>query len=454
MKLKNKEKSKILTAVILFFGFLITAIIVVNTAIWNYYRYQGVTTTAGIIYLGIILEIIFIFAAALFMYFISFKQARIIQSGLKKMQQDGQYKFPELLGSWNDVSQCLNKMAKSLTGTISMMDQLIKDLPVAVVAVNSSGKVIISNHLAKQLFYYQDSLSACSCITKLLDRTIHKEKPIKDYNYQIKTAADENKQLMINTEVIRGADGSCCGAVLIAYDVTEHKQLLDQMQQAEKLSMITELATGIAHEIKNPLTTSRGLMQILENRFDKKDIARQHIKVAIDEMEHINLIINELESLSQQNTTNLSFSQIEKVLDDISLLLDGQAVCKNITVEKYYQPDLPLAVIDVVQMKQVFLNLGVNALNSMSDGGRLIITAAFNANSNEFEISFNDNGSGISKEHINKIFNPFYTTAEDSTGLGLTVCYQIVKRHGGRIEVQSQKNKGSVFTVYLPAVNN
>ena len=391
----------------------------------------------------------------LFICLISSKQARIIQNGLKKIQQDSRYRFPELLGNWNTVSSCLNKMSQSLTDTMSMMDQLIKDLPVAVVAVNSSGEIIISNYLAKQLFQcHQDDLSRCSGITKLLNWTTHKEKPIKDYNYQIENTPGENKQLMINTEVIRDADGSCCGAVLIAYDVTEHKQLLDQMQQAEKLSMITELATGIAHEIKNPLTTARGLMQVLETRFDKEDIARQHIKIAINEMDHINLIINELESLSQQNTTNLSFSQIEKVLDDISLLLDGQAVCKNITVEKHYQSDLPLAVIDVAQMKQVFLNLGLNALNAMPNGGRLIITAAFNANNNEFEISFKDNGVGISKEHINKIFNPFYTTAEDNTGLGLTVCYQMVKHHGGRIDVQSEKNKGSVFTVYLPAVNN
>lgn len=385
-------------------------------------------------------------------------QVKVIYQGLNKLAVDPNYRLPKMYGKWGNVAEYVNQLADSLISTRNLMDKVINQLPVAVVAVDKAGKLIMCNPAAKQLFQCkQCSWTAVAesknCPGHLLEWTLNTLNPVTNYDYSLETPENDTKQVLINTELIRGTDGDCIAALLTANDITSRQQMLEQMQQAEKLSMISELAAGVAHEIKNPLTSARGLLQFLSGCFKEENIARQHIKVALEGMDRINLIINELEQLSQPSKPILTFNQLEGLMDEILVLIESEAVYHNVTVERIYQLNLPLAVIDVTQMKQVFLNLGINAINAMPKGGKLIIRISYNAADNEFEISFKDNGVGMSKSEIKKIFDPFYTSKENSTGLGLTVCYQLVKNHGGRINVQSQKNKGSVFKIYLPAVN-
>ncbi|MBO8138086.1 MAG: hypothetical protein H0Z40_08115 [Desulfotomaculum sp.] len=142
------------------------------------------------------------------------------------------------------------------------------------------------------------------------------------------------------------------------------------------MSIISELVDGVAHEIKNPLTTTRGILQLLKENLSADNLTQRHISMALKETDKINDIIKELMLLSQPAKQNLTFTQIESVLDEVSLLIDSDAVFNNVTVKRTYQPNLPLAVMDVNQMKRVFLNLAVNAINAMPNGGILNISVA------------------------------------------------------------------------------
>lgn len=222
---------------------------------------------------------------------------------------------------------------------------------------------------------------------------------------------------------------------------------------SEKICIINELANGVAHEIKNPLTTTIGLLQLIKERNLEDKLLNQHIDVALEETSKINSIIKELMHISQPSRPDLTFTQIEFVLDEVSLLIDSDAVFNNVTVKRYYQPHLPLAVMDVNQIKRVFINLAVNAINAMPGGGLLEINVTYNQEQKKFKIDFKDNGKGISKTEIKKIFYPFYSDGNEKIGLGLTVSEQLVSKHGGQIKVTSEKGKGSIFTVHLPVVN-
>ncbi|MBM7855309.1 nitrogen-specific signal transduction histidine kinase [Desulfohalotomaculum tongense] len=339
-----------------------------------------------------------------------------------------------------------------------LMEQVISRLPVPVMVVERTGDIIMCNPEAKRVFQCLKCPPSApdeknNCPIQLLLETLSSKKPLTDYIYQFYLNDDEEKILLINTELISGLDDGIIGAVLIAYDITERKKVYEQMQQAEKISMISELAAGVAHEIKNPLTTTRGLLQLLAERFAGDKTAYQHIRVALKETEIINSIIKEMMLLSQPSKPNLTFTQIENVLDEVSVLIDSDAVFNNVTMERIYQPNLPLAVMDVTQMKQVFLNLALNAIGAMPNGGVLTINVAYNEQTNEFEITFKDNGTGIAGDDMKKIFYPFYSGKNDNVGLGLTMCYQVVNKHGGYITVKSKRNKGSTFTVYLPVIN-
>jgi len=336
------------------------------------------------------------------------------------------------------------------------MHAIIGDLPVVIVAVNKQGDVVYCNSAARQFFQCGRQCSIISqshkCPKHLLDWTISNNKNIKNYSCYIKLPEGETKQVLVNTQLNLKHDEIY--ALLTATDITSCQHVWNQWQQVEKTNMISTLASGVAHEIKNPLTSARGLMQLIISRFAEHDVARQHVRVALDELHRITVIINELEQLGQPTKPRLEFAQLNCLLDKTIVLIEGEATFHNVIVQRVYQPNLPLAIIDVTQMKQVFINLAINALKAMPKGGNLIIYVYYDSNEQEFIIQFKDTGIGIDKENLDKIFIPFYTTNYDGTGLGLSICHQLVHNHGGRLNVESELNKGTVVTLYLPAVNN
>lgn len=338
------------------------------------------------------------------------------------------------------------------------MSTIIGNLPVAVVAVKKQGDVIYCNSAARQLFQCNQQCSEASsqhnCPKSLLDWTINNKRNIKNYCYNIELPGGENNQILVSTELVSNGTDSKIAAILTATDITTSQQMWDHWQQAEKITMVSMLAAGVAHEIKNPLTSARGLLQLINNRFADQDEARQHVQVALEGLNRINIIINELEQLAQPTKPKLEFTQLEGLLEKIFMLIESEATYHNVVVQRIYQPNLPFAIIDVVQMKQVFLNLAINAFKAMPGGGKLIIYVNYDFSSHEFMIQFKDNGIGIDEKNLDKIFIPFYTTNDEGTGLGLSICHQLVQNHGGRLGVESELNRGTVVTLYLPVIND
>ncbi|MEG6615570.1 ATP-binding protein [Peptococcaceae bacterium 1198_IL3148] len=428
--------------------------ITTKTILW----FMGFRTDEAVFYLEIIILVSVLFVVLFVLQSIAYRRIKLIYQGLSKLNDNPSYRFNKLPGLWGEVTDGINKLVDKVADTKNLIDEVLSNLPVAVLVFDGEGNIVMCNPTARCLFQCQRCdnnrhSQQKKCPYKLLEWTITTGKPIRNYDYYLDLSDGEKKHLIINTEILYDTNESCVNVLLTATDITTRQQMWDQIQQTEKISMISELAAGVAHEIKNPLTSARGLLQLINNRFREDDVARQHIVVALESLDRINVIINEMEQLSLSTRDNLTFSQLEHLLEDISILLDGEAVCHNVTIIRNYQPNLPLAVLDVNQMKQVFLNLALNAINAMPTGGVLTINVSFHQDSNEFEINFCDNGVGMTKEEIQKIFNPFYSSCANNTGLGLTVCYQTIKSHGGRISVQSKSGEGSNFTIYLPTVN-
>lgn len=313
------------------------------------------------------------------------------------------------------------------------------------------------NSAARQLFHCFHQCSGnkkeYKCPKYLLDSTINKREIIRNYNYYIESPDGHAKQLLINSQWVDNSDNMDVLAVLTATDITISHQIWNQLQQTEKMAMVSTLAAGVAHEIKNPLTSARGLLQLLSNLFVDNKLVKQHVQVALEGLDRINLIINELEQLAQPTKPRLEFTQIEKLMEKTIVLIENEATYHKIMIERVFQSDLPFAVVDVDQMKQVFLNLLLNAIKAMPNGGKLAIYIEYQAGTQEFVIKFKDTGVGIEKENLSKIFTPFYTTSYEGTGLGLSICQQLVQSHGGRMDVKSEPNRGTVVTIFLPVIH-
>ena len=233
------------------------------------------------------------------------------------------------------------------------------------------------------------------------------------------------------------------------------KQHEQQMQQAEKLAAIGELASGIAHEIKNPLAGISAAIQVLSNELPLDASHQEVIDEIIQQLERLNK--NTKDFLSFARPAELKFLQgdINDVIRAVEFLIQKQAEQQKISIERELDSTILKIHMDPEQMQQVFLNISLNALQAMPEGGSLSIESRVSPNpENEHlrnvVISFLDTGNGIPEEQLRKIFNPFFTTKHRGTGLGLSISQNIVEQHGGHIKVVSDVGKGTRITIVLP----
>ncbi|MCM3705833.1 MULTISPECIES: PAS domain-containing sensor histidine kinase [Cytobacillus] len=230
-------------------------------------------------------------------------------------------------------------------------------------------------------------------------------------------------------------------------DITEKLEMEEQLRKSDTLNVIGELAAGIAHEIRNPMTALKGFIQLLEGSV--KEDHTMYFNVITTELNRIDSIINEFLILAKPQAVKFVEKDISQIMKETVDLLSAQAVLHNVQFRTYYEQNLPRVFCESNQMKKVFINIIKNAIEVMHKGG--YITVSIQKESDQkVHISIGDQGTGIPAHKIKKLGEPFYTTKERGTGLGLMVTYKIIEEHNGTIEVESKLGEGTVFHIYLP----
>ncbi|MBS4172299.1 ATP-binding protein [Bacillus sp. FJAT-49736] len=236
-------------------------------------------------------------------------------------------------------------------------------------------------------------------------------------------------------------------SLTVIRNVTEKIALQEQLQKSDTLSVVGELAAGIAHEIRNPMTALKGFIQLLE--MSMKEDHSMYFKVIMSELKRIESTITEFLILAKPQAIQFKNSDMRTVMNETLELLNGQALMNNIQFKIEYDEQLPQSFCEPNQMKQVFINIIKNAMEVMPTGG--FITVKINNIPSEFiHIVIEDEGEGIPENKIKRLGEPFYTTKERGTGLGLMVSYKIIKEHKGKIEVESKVGVGTKFHLYIP----
>ena len=226
--------------------------------------------------------------------------------------------------------------------------------------------------------------------------------------------------------------------------------------QAEKLTSLGQMAASIAHEVNNPLAGVLVYTQLLAKKIGgdtlSKEVALDYLSKMETELTRSSKLIRNLLDFSRQSTPSLRGVNANEVIERAFSLVGHQAELQSIEVIKELTPSLPKVMADFDQLQQVCANLILNAIQAMSDGGRLTLRTSLDSN-DQVKIEVEDTGCGISKENLHKLFTPFFTTKVKGkgVGLGLAVAYGIIQRHKGRIEVNSKEGKGTTFTIYLKA---
>lgn len=240
-------------------------------------------------------------------------------------------------------------------------------------------------------------------------------------------------------------DHQIVGIYAIARDITEQKRTNEFLQKTEKLSVVGQLAAGVAHEIRNPLTAVKGFIQLLQSQYKEH---QPYFDVMLSEMDRINFIVTEFLYLAKPQITSFDKKDLRVLIQNIITLLQTQAILNNVQIRTEFQPEIPIILCGEDQLKQVFINILKNAMEAMPAGGEIVISMRLE--SDKLLIRFVDQGSGIPPERIPRLGEPFYTTKEKGTGLGLMISYRIVEAHKGTITINSIEGQGTTVDVILP----
>jgi signal transduction histidine kinase len=231
------------------------------------------------------------------------------------------------------------------------------------------------------------------------------------------------------------------------------KRSKSYIRRADRLASLGTLTAGLAHEIRNPLVAIKTLTQLLPERLDDEEFRSQFLKIASGEVDRISSLVNELLDFARPSDPKWELEDINTILEGMILLISTETKKKLITIIKNYASNLPPAQIDREQIKQVILNILLNAIDATSENGKITVKTRFfikPGGEPYVQIEFTDTGCGIPGEHLEDIFNPFFTTKATGSGLGLSISNQIVQDHKGYIDVESQLEKGSSFFINLP----
>ncbi|MEE9120105.1 MAG: ATP-binding protein [Syntrophobacteria bacterium] len=263
--------------------------------------------------------------------------------------------------------------------------------------------------------------------------------------------------LGFSQSVLRDPGGDEIGLILIFQDLTEFRQMQDQVRRMDRLAVAGELAAGIAHEIRNPLASLSGSIQMLRDEVDFGPMQQRLMDITMREAERLNALVNEFLLFSRPEKAVDRSVEVNEVIDDtLEMLKNSPELSRPIRIEKNLNKDLWVH-IDSQRLQQVIWNLVLNAVQEMKNSGRLSVATAIrtkrgsgNAQEKLAEISISDTGPGILPENQGKVFDPFFTTKDQGTGLGLTIVHRIVENYGGKIFLDSDGRSGTTFTLHFP----
>ncbi|WP_165763694.1 MHYT domain-containing protein [Halalkalibacter urbisdiaboli] len=227
----------------------------------------------------------------------------------------------------------------------------------------------------------------------------------------------------------------------------ELKEREEMLIETEKLSLVGELASGVAHEIRNPLTTLKGFTKMIYQHSQEKS-QKKYLKIMMDELDRINLIVDEFMVLAKPHLVNFEKKDLSQIINEVVTLLRTQAIIKDIEIVTVLEGHSFDLICEGNQIKQVLVNLIKNSIEAMSNGGKIYVK--LEKNGGRFVVSIIDEGEGIPQENLPLLGNPFYTTKKEGTGLGLMVTKKIIQNHNGTFKITSQPNNGTRVTVSLP----
>lgn len=312
-----------------------------------------------------------------------------------------------------------------------------------ITSVNKEGKRILK-------YYDKNLVKVTEIITdsKFIDALNEvKTKKKTVFSLELKlNHYDDNYYLKLKILPLTDVLDNVMGLVVVIEDLTDKKFYEAQAERNDRLGIVGELASGIAHEIRNPLGIIKTISQVFQKKVKDKEI-EEGLNIIVREIDRANKIIKSLLEFAKPAENINQFISLNLLIEDVILITKQFVEKQNIIINFKMKKDI-LIKVDEEKIKQVFVNLIFNSVQAMKTGGEIDIS--FKCYEKWLKVSFKDTGIGISKENVNKVFNPFFTTKDEGTGLGLSISDRIIQDHNGYFEIDSDVGKGTCMNIFLP----
>lgn len=353
-----------------------------------------------------------------------------------------------------------HRMNHRLHETQGYTRQVVDSMANGLLSIDDSGRVLSYNNLSLEMLGLSIAEIQQLDLRKVIDfqasgisQTLSQCSATLDREISIAQHNGEQWPLSISVTPIFAAEGACQGAVIILRDLREIKLLEEKVLRTEKLAALGKLSAAVAHEIRNPLSSIRGFAKFLSHALKDRPKDREYADVMVKEVDRINRVVTDLLNFARPLEPEPEYVNPAEIIDHTLRLVEGDAQTRGITIEVDTQNSPPRVYLDTDQITHVLLNLMLNALQALDSGQSMNVGVALDADLSAVSFWVEDEGPGIEKDHIEKIFDPFFTKREKGTGLGLAIVQKIVENHHGKVQVVTplqDKTHGCRFVVSIP----
>ena len=384
-------------------------------------------------------------------------QVQAIKEGVRLLEYDYNRLLPQAPGELGEITGAVNRFAQTISALNLYNETMLAAIDDAIMVVDTGGRIIIANNMAQKMFSllkgvreknFREILSKGSPFQVMLDRTMNEQRDFR--NLQVSWArAPGNHQLqeyLLSTFILKDGMDNLIGAVLCCRDITERVRLEEKLHRQERLASLGKLVTGVAHEIRNPLTSISMYIQhwqVQNNGGDQRALATVHREIS-----RLDSLIDQLLYFAKPAEAKFRMGDVNSLVENV-LSFFGEVFYGKYNIIKDLSPQIPPAWLDLAQTERVVVNIIFNAVQAMPEGGNISVGTSLTGDGGFVRITIGDTGCGIPPENLPHLFDPFYSTRPKGTGLGLAIAHEIVQAHGGHIEVESTVGQGTIFHIFL-----
>jgi len=357
------------------------------------------------------------------------------------------------------LAQAYRSTRTSLTRIKAFSDNVVEKMPVGLVAMDGKGRIISFNQTAEAtLRLASDQVLGRTAFEVLPRQVLDMVSALKDttrtaIGKELDCSLPDGQMVPLDVTLssLKGEDGAVWGTIILCRDMTEVQSLKREVETSRRLASLGRLAAGVAHEIRNPLSSIKGFATYFKERYRDNPDDQKTSEIMIQEVDRLNRVISQLLEFARPLAIQKKRASLQSLIQHSLKMIERQASAKGVQVRSNLPSEIREVELDPDGINQVLLNLYLNAVEAMDQGGTLTVSLHREERSPWVKIVVSDTGRGISKEDLEHVFDPYFTTKQTGTGLGLAIVHKIIEAHGGEVRAESDIERGTTVSVLLPA---